>query len=255
MPKFLILVLFIACSLPGFAQEETSTTPLSEGGGKVIIQGSPDLAPSEAVAPEPVSTNEDDAVREIEEIRAKQLEKMKLVEATTKPLAAPILSPLEEIQKLGHKQLNPAALADPKVIAIVQKILNEGILSKLPPEEVRKMIQAKLEGSVWDGLFKKFPKLMDIAVDMMRDKSALSGLLDIMVRKEDLKTYFYIWLAIFVFGIFVKNRIIKPKWAMNRRIRWSLSISTVFTSLSIYLFYSFFSVELAPTIAIFAKHI
>jgi hypothetical protein len=253
MPKFFFLLILIFLSLPGFSQEETVKEPLSENGGQVTIRHRPDVSPADEVPPPAPVSEEDSDVREIENARQKNLEKMKLVETATKPLEAPMLNPIEEIQKLGHKQLDAAALMDDKVLAIMQKVLKEGLLSKLPAEEVRKMILDKAKGSQLEGILTSYPKLLDFCVELMRDKDALSGLMGILMRKNDLKTYGYIWLAIFLFGLFIKYRIIKPKWPFFKRFRYSMSVNIVLSLISLYVFYSFFSKELAPTLSIASK--
>jgi hypothetical protein len=251
MPKFFFLIIFILLSLPGFTQEED--TQKSPDGGRVIIEERP-VIPETEPSPQDTAPNEDEDIREIEEDRKKHLEKIQTVEAVTKPLAEPALNPLEEIKRLGYQQIGAAALMDQKVLAIIQKTLKLGVLDQTPPAAVRTMILEKVKGSMLETLFAKFPKLLDIAVDMMRSKEALSGLLGILVRKDDLKTYGYIWLAVFLFGIFLKNRIIKPKWPFFKRFSYSMTISLIFNSITIYVFYTMFSQELAPTLSIIAKH-
>lgn len=242
-------------SLPGLSQEET-VQPISEYSGKVIIRGAPAPtpapAPTEPVAPAPVP-NEDAEIMELEAGRQERLKKIQGIEAVTKPLAEPILSPLEEIQKLGHKQIGAAALMDDKVLAIIQKTFKEGLMSKLPEEDVRAMILLKVKGSYLEGFFKSFPKFLNLSVNLMRDKDALAGLLGILIRREDLKTYGYICLALFIFGLFVKSRIIKPKWPFLKRFRYSVIVSLFLTSISFYLFYSFFGEEIGPTLSVISR--
>ena len=227
---------------------------LSPHGGQVIIKKSPDIVPSQEVAPPAAVMNEDDVVNELEQARQKRLEKVKKIDDTTKALAAPIINPLEEIQKLGHKQIDAAALLDDKVLAVLQKTLKAGLTSKVPSEEIRAMIQLKLNGSFWEWLFKKYPSILNIAVDIVKDQDALAGLLGILIRKEDLKTYGFIWLVILIFGLYV-NRLIRPKLPFLKRIGYKLTISFFLTVINIFLFYSFFSEELAPTLSIISKHI
>ena len=211
------------------------------------------MSPADEASTQPAASNEDSDIREIENARQKNLEKMKLVETAAKPLAAPVLNPIEEMQRLGHKQLDAAALLDDKVLAIMQKTLRSGLLSKLSADEVRKMILDKARGSHLEGMLNRFPKLLEFCVEMLRDKEALSGLMGIIMRKHDMKTYGYIWLAIFLFGLFIKYRIIKPKWPFFKRFRYSMSVNFVLSIISLYVFYSFFSKELAPTISIASK--
>lgn len=254
MLKLFSLLIFVSLSLPGFSQEETVKEALSPHGGQVIIQGNSAPTPDENAAPEAAILNEDADVQELETTRLKQLEKMKVIETTTKPLADPVLNPLEEIQKLGYKQINAAALLDDKVLAIMQKTLKTGVMSKLPAAEVKKMIQEKFKGSMLEGIFNKYPKILDIFVDLMRDKDALAGLLGIMIRKDDLKEYGYICLALLIFGLFVKSRIIKPKWPFFKRFLYSITVSFFLSMISFYLFYSYFGTEIGPTLSVISKH-
>jgi hypothetical protein len=253
MPKFFFLFILIFLSLPGLCQEETVKEALSENGGQVTIRKSPDVSPTHSASPQALNPNEDSDIREIENARQKNLEKMKLVETAAKPLADPVLNPIEEMQRLGHKQLDAAALMDAKVLAIMQKTLRAGLLNKLPAEEVRKMILEKVKGSHLEGVLSRFPKLLEFCVEMVRDKEALSGLMGIMMRKDDMKTYGYMWLGIFLFGLFLKYRIIKPKWPFFKRFRYSMSVNAVLSIISLYVFYSFFAKELAPTMSIISK--
>lgn len=265
MPKFLFLLFLFITSLPGFSQEET-VQPLSQNGGKLTIRGAPAPTPAPVPAPAadpnpaavvdpaspPQDLNEDDSVSELEDAREERLEKMRGIEAATKPLAGP-LNPMEEIAKLGHKQIDPAALLDPKVLAIIQRTFKEGPLTKLSEEEVRKMILEKTKGSLLEGFFQSFPKFLDLSVNLLRDKDALLGLLGILIRKDDLKTYFYISIGIFLFGMFVKHRIIKPKWSFFKRFRYSMTVSLILTSITFYIFYNFFGQEIGPTLSVIAK--
>ena len=261
MPKILYVLIFVLLSLPGFTQEETPTPTtetkeaLSPQGGQVTILKSPEAAVEEPVEGQETAVNEDEAIRELEIARQKQLEKMQMIQKTTEPLAKPIKNPLAEIQALGHKQLNAVALLDAKVLAILQRLIKEGQMSRITPELLKAQIYSKVEGTFWEKILRKFPVLVDIFVEVIRSKEALGGLLGIFVRKDDLKTYGYIWLAIFVFGALIKNRVIKPKWPFRKRFAWSMTISLVLTFGTLAIFYNFFSEELNPTLAIFSKHL
>lgn len=270
MPKILFVLIFVLMSLPGFPQEgtESSTsapepTPtsqtkeaLSPDGGTVTIRPGSDSAVEDAsVDPAAPTLSEDEAIRELEIARQKQLEKMQMIQKTTEPLAKPIKNPLKEIQALGHKQLNAVALLDAKVLAILQRLIKEGQMSRITPEALNAQIYEKVKGSFWEKVLRKYPVLVDIFVEVIRSKEALGGLLGIFVRKEDLKTYGYLWLAIFVFGALIKNRLIKPKWPFKKRFAFSMTISLFLTVATLAIFYNFFSEELNPTLAIIGKHL
>jgi len=140
MPNFLLVIFFIFLSLPSFSQEESVKEPLSPDGGHVTIRQSPDVSPTEALPATTQNLNEDAAVREVEAARLERLEKMKLIEQVAKPLAAPILSPIDEIRNLGYKQIDAMALMDDKVVAIIQRAVKDGPLNKLPREAVQVLI-------------------------------------------------------------------------------------------------------------------
>lgn len=256
MPNLLTLFSLFFFSLSGLAQEEVKKDALSDEGGQVIIRETAPAAASEPEAAQeaPVAADEEDIV-ELEKARQEQLKKAQMVQQTTEPLKAPLGNPVEEMKKLGHKQLGAVALLDEKVVALLQQTLKDADFSKLTPEIIRQSITEKVKGHFMEDVLNRFPKLLDIAVDLLRSKEALSGLLQIFARKEDLKTYGYVWLAIFVFSALIKRRIVKPKWSFFRRMRWSLSITILLTSISLGVFYHFFSEELAPTLGIIQKHL
>lgn len=238
MLNFLVLALISSFSLPGFCQEETKLEPLSENGAHVIIRGTSE-APSQNPAPAP-SIEEDS-----EENLRKQIE-------AAQP--APF-DPIAELKKLGYDEVNAKALMDKNVIAILRKTVNEGQMDKLSVAEIKAQIKDRVEGSWMESVFKRFPKLLDVFADFLREKKALDGLLGIVARKDDLKTYGYTWLVIFLAGIYIKHRLIKPTWEFGRRFKWSFSISFALSVLSIYIFYNKFSVELDPTLSIISKHL
>ena len=263
MPKFFFLLLFLITSLPGFTQEET-VQPLNPNSGKVIIRGAPaapapapgaPVADPAAVLVDPAAPplqDEDDSVSELENARLESQKKFEAIETVTKPLAEP-LNPMEEIQKLGYQQVGVSALLDPKVLAIIQKNFKDGPLTKLSEAEVSTLILEKAKGSMFEDFLKNSPKVLKMCANLMRDKDALLGLLGILVRKDDLKTYMYISIGIFLFGMFVKHRIIKPKFSAFKKFRYSLTVSLILTSITFYIFYSLFGQELGPTLSVISK--
>ena len=256
MLKFFFFSLLLLLSLPGITQEENQISPLSQTGGHVTIRNSVPSQPKADTPPTPTQDqNEDSSVRELEAIHQEQRDKIQKIEKTIEPLKDPILNPIEEIKKLGHKQIDAVSLMDEKVLAILQKTLDQGILAKLSAQELKEMILKNNKGTFLGDFLSASPKFLDFFVDVLRDKNALIGLIGILVRKEDLKNYGYICLVIFIFGLYIKTRIIKPKWSFIRRTFWGLSFSLVMSSISLYLFYNSFSEEVKPTLSIAFKHL
>jgi hypothetical protein len=257
-----ILILFFFLPLSGRGQEEVVKEPLSENGGRVIIKNSagPNEAPAPQVAPPPdpaVIDPDNTGTAELEMERKKNMERALKNQQIAEAVAKPVLSPLEEIEKLGHKSLDIKALLDVKVIAIFQKSMREGLMSSMTQDQVKSMIldMTKDSNPFAHKIFVGFPRFLDFIADFLRDKEAFPSLLGILARKDDLKSYGYIWIAIFLLSLYIKTRIIKPKWHFLRRMYWSFCITLVMTTFSLFIFNSFFSEEIAPTISLITKHL
>ena len=260
MLKPLVFILVSLLSLPGFSQGEIRKAPLSPGGGHVTIRPS---AQSEAPPVSEVlqTSDEDEAfVDEAVQDREKQLEKIKQIQkplgigADEAPVESGPVSGEDELRKLGYDSLTPKALMDERVLALLQKQLKQAGLSKLTDQEVKTLITDKTKDSFWGRTFTKFPKMLQTAADIVRDAEALPGLVGILVRKKDLKDYGYIWVVIFIFGLFIKSRINQSHWSFGPRFAVKTVFSLGLTFISFYVFYSFFEVEITPTLKIIGKN-
>ncbi len=263
--KFSLLLILGLLSLPAFVQAETELNSLSSSGGKVIIQGGPpgdesrpEAPPVEVNSPQvpqnevdtSISTQDESDLAELQAVQDSRIKKVTKIEKTLDPLKDPVLNPIEEIQKLGHKQLDAASLLDERVIEILQRVFKDGLLGNLSVPEVRALVLARSKGTIMETVFDSFPFLLNLSIDLLRDKDAFHGLLTLMLRKDDLKTYGYIWICFFLFGLFIKQRLVKPKWTFFRRFRWNMTINLILTLIVLIIFYQFFSVELDPTLKI-----
>jgi hypothetical protein len=263
MPNFFFVLILFFLGLPCYSQGDLEKEPLSSGGGRVIIRGGDTPVPpsstqinnSEQAQPSIAvpKDNEDSSVAELESDRAKHYEKIKMVEKSVEPLKDPVLNPLEEIKKLGHKQLDFNALLDKRVIVILRDAFKDGLLGHLPEAEVKKIIVEKMKGTRLESVVEFFPGLLPFFVDLARDKYVFHSLLTLFERREDLKTYAYIWLAIFIFGLLVKNRLVKPKWSFFRRLRWNMTINLFLTLISFSVFYFMFTIEVDPILKVILK--
>jgi hypothetical protein len=248
MPNFLIVLFLVLFALPGFSQEEHDG-----GGGKVIIRETPGYQAAEPEAI-PIPDEDQEMIDAAEADRLKQIEKIQAVQKATAPIAE-AKGPLQQIQELGYKQLDAAALMDTKVIALLQQNLRDGAMAKTSDEDLKKLMQEKIKGTWMEGPVSHFPKLLSIMSDLVRSKEALPGLLGIMARKADLKTYGYIWVVIFIFGLYIKSKLVKPKWDFGRRFKWKITISTILGIINFAIFYSFFGTEIQPSFSIIGKHL
>jgi hypothetical protein len=172
-----------------------------------------------------------------------------LSEATSHtPEAVPNIS--DELQKLGHNSVDGAVLLDDKALELIKKALKNNPLQNSKPEEVRKLILDKYEGKPIGKFLEKSPRVLDTFVDILRYKKALSSLVGIFSRKEELRIYMYFWLGLLIGTWLFKKYIVKEKSFLK-----SIIISIFTSLLSLLVFYSMFYDELSPTVNIIAKHI
>ncbi len=277
MPKFLLLFFFLIQSHPGFCQGDLEKQPLTPNGGKVIIkntettevsasqtQASPESTPVETQSAEssiteegrPLTPEEEDQrdLEELKRVQEKQRSQFKQIDKSVDPLREP-LNPISEMQKLTKGQLSAITLLDEKFIKLLKETFKDGLLSGVPRDEVKAMLKLKTKGNLIGDLFDHFPVCLEIAVDLLRDKNAFLSLLDLLLRKEDLKDYAYIAILIFLIGLYIKHRLVKPKWPFFRRFRWKLAISLCLNVITIFVFYLMFSVELDPVLKIINSHL
>lgn len=250
MAKFPFVLFFVLIALPGFSQEDNGG-----GGGRVIIRPTPGAEVTEPVSEIVPITDEDQAMIDAAEAdRLKQIEKIKAIEAATAPIAE-AKSPLQQIHDLGYEQLDATALMDTKVIGILQETIRAGALAKTSDEDLKKLINEKVKSTWMESLPRRFPRLLSIISDVVRSKEAIPRLLGIMARKDDLKTYGYVWVVIFIFGIYIKSKLVKPKWDFSKRFKWKFVISSILGIINLAIFYSFFGEEIQPTFSIIGKHL
>jgi hypothetical protein len=212
-----ILVCFL--SLPGFGQEDDSYT------------------------------------EEIEADRRNQNELALELDETQKQIQKSSYDAPEELRKLGYDSVGPSTLMDKKALAVIKKMLQESPLKEATPREVRILIQEKIKGKPFESFLNR-PKVMITMVELLRDEKALPSAVGLFARHEDLKKYFYIWLAIIIGSWFFKKYWVKKKkkWSRSKIFLTSLFISLLAAATSLTIFYQMFYQELSPTTDILLKH-
>ena len=170
------------------------------------------------------------------------------------PAVIPEIDAAIELKKLGYDSINAKALTDKRVILLIKRILEESQLSEAPPDVVKGLILEKLKDSLLGSFLKATPRLLDLLVDIMRDKKALSGLIDIVLRREDLKSYIHFWIAFLIAAWLLKKATFQKEWGRLKTIGLGLCVSFIITGVSVTIFYNTFEKELEPTIQILSRH-
>ncbi len=202
------------------------------------------------------TTEEDDKLTdELHNIRKKHAEQAVMIDKTRQNLQDSTLNIADQIKGLGHKTIDSAALLDDKVQALLQKALAESQIRSQSPVFIRAMILGKIAGKPYEKFLLRFPVLIDIMVDVIKDKDALPGLLRILSRQDDLKMYFYVWVGLLILG-FILKKIFFPKiMSAWKKFCGGILLSFSLTSISLGFFYYLFSTEIHPTVKIIGHHI
>lgn len=258
--NFLVLCVLVAFSLPGFSQEGDVTRP-EDLPQRVHIINSPSAepAPVNNNQPEnrPEAVNpEDDTVDELTRLRVEEAQAaMKAHEASEK-MKQKVFNGPEELAKLGYQSLDGAALLDEKVIKIVQKMMDNSPLKGASRKEVVSLMLEKLQGQPGEEFLKNNPRLLYVFADILRDDKAMSSVIEIMSRRSDLKTYFFIWLSLMITGMLIKRFYFKKqkKWSPTRHFLMGVSLSLSITVVSFSIFYNMFEKELSPAGKIIVQH-
>lgn len=259
--KFFLTLLFLSLALPGFGQEEASgDRPVRpeelEQRVHVLPSAQPETPSQTAGEAAPQVVNPEDAdVNELEASRKKQAEVAVGIDQTSTKLKESVLDLPGELQKLGYSTIDSASMMDKRVVELMRTALKNNPLRNLGDNEVRNLILEKTQGGLRDYLSKS-PKLMALIVELVKDEKAMPSAIGLFLKKDDLKTYFFIWLFIMIFGWALKKFWLKKQtqWAGFKMflIGMLISLSGMMVSLSV--FYNMFHEELSPTASIIVKH-
>jgi hypothetical protein len=151
------------------------------------------------------------------------------------------------------EKLKKSSILDKKVQELLQKTLAEAKLWEKKPEDIRKMIEEGAKGEYTEKIFKTFPKLLDLSVNMLKDKEAMPQLIKILSKNQLLEQYGII-LFIMMLGLWlVKKYIFPPEPNLLRQAFTDLCFVLTASACSIGLFYIFFIEEVSPTVTVLAR--
>lgn len=215
--KFLFLFLFLF-SLPGLCQED-----------------------------------ENQELQDLEAKRRKQTEMAVKLDESRQNLQNKTLEAVEELKRLGHDNITAASFLDEKVVKVIRRLLVNSPVRDLPREKVRELILDKSKDKAFGPFLLNNPKIVDVLVDILKDKKALPSLMGIFLRKEDLKYYFYMWLGLVLFGYLFKKFFVPVEWLGLKQALATIVINLVIAGLSISIFYNVFKNELDPLLRVIGK--
>lgn len=217
--KLVVSLFFCLLSLPGFGQED-----------------------------------DDKLLEELEADRREQTESAVKLNQVSDKVTASVLSAPEQLKKLGYETITPDALLNKDVVKLVQKMMKDSTLKNASHQEVRNLVLDKAKGKPVEKFLNESPRVMNLIVDILRDPKALSSLVGLFLRRDDLKTYFFIWLSLMITAWAIKKYTFNKSWSGSRRFIMGLLVSLSATAISLTAFYNIFHAELSPTAEIVVKH-
>jgi hypothetical protein len=252
----LTIILFLLWSFPGLCQEGTREGPDTVSPDQLANRVKVIGTPVREVSPPQNSLDEDS--KDIENLQAERNSQMKRaveLDQTREAIADKVVNFPEELKKLGYDSLNLAAMMDEKVVGLLRETFKNNPMHNMTDEEARKVILEKIKTGSLRSYLLEHPKLLNVFIELVKDKKALPASLGIFIKKETLKIYFSIWVFIMIVVWALKRfHIKKQRWTPGTIffVCMLINLSATFVSLSI--FYKMFHEELSPSANIIVKH-
>jgi hypothetical protein len=196
------------------------------------------------------ASGDEAALLELEKARDDRQKSVEAISAVSKN----VFNPVEELEKLGHKDFDTAALFNPKALRVMERIFKEAKMHTLPPEVIRKQILDSFKGHPLESFIRGSPTLLNFFVDVMRDENALTSLLRIFQDKARLKIYLFLWIVIMLLAYFMRKLFISKHWGRFTRAFASLMFSVTISIISLSSFCLIFRPEMKPLISIIKRY-
>jgi hypothetical protein len=161
----------------------------------------------------------------------------------------------EKIKENSLTSLKELSLLDDRAIEGMQKVIEDSQISAQHRDVVKGIIIGKAKGKPLEKVFEYFPVLLEISVDVVRSKEAMSSLLNIFRRKEDLKLYGYVWLGIVILSFFIKRYLFPKSMGFFKALFIRGTFNILLMAGSFLIFYSIFEHELDPLLRIIGHHL
>ncbi|MGE3611571.1 MAG: hypothetical protein AB7I27_18415 [Bacteriovoracaceae bacterium] len=160
---------------------------------------------------------------------------------------------LKLLEKVPRK-INKAPPSFEESLKHLKKTVAESRFDQLTPHEVKSLILSQMKDHPIQKVFETFPKILDISIDILRDKKALIGLIEILEDRDSLWNFTLIWVTLFALGIILRKLLTNRRWGFFPKFCVRLCVSLILTSLSLYIFYQMFQKQLDPTLIILRSY-
>lgn len=161
-----------------------------------------------------------------------------------------------QIQELQNMDENQKKNMLENLMKNQQNVINDFIknnpFASMPRDEVKNLLLERSKNVRFGKMFQENPKTLEFAVDILQDKDALPKFFGIIAKKDELKKYGFITIALIVlsFVLNFKNK----SGGLMKRIGKKILITLGVTSLSLMSFYFLFKEDITPAFIIFKRH-
>ena len=145
-----------------------------------------------------------------------------------------------------------SGLMDEGAKKVIGEFLAENPFSKVPREELKALLTARLHGLPLGGVMENNPKLLNMSVDLVRDESAIPSFLSIVNKPEKVKTYGYVLIGVFVL-VFILN-LMNNKGNIFKRIFAKMLIGLGAFVVNLAAAFIIFREEISPSLDIIFKY-
>lgn len=169
---------------------------------------------------------------------------------------------LAQLQEMAASQ-NVAAKGVPSFFSnmlgglkstMVKGLLQDNPMSKMSHQGLKSFLQQRIKDTKYEKVFSKFPKLLDILVELIRDNDALPSLMSMLDEQEKMLTYSYIVIGVIIFSI-ILNIFMFANAGIFKRILFKIFMTVSVPLLNLIIFYLMFKKHLDPTISIIKKYL
>jgi len=198
-------------------------------------------------------------VEEIHEERVEPYEHINQIDQTINDEVI-VEEPAPEVETPAAAQVAPQELTMETLMseefqATMEEQLKNNPLKNIDREVLKESIRTQTAGKPVAKLFKFAPVTLEITVDFIRDDQALLGLIKLMKKKEALKNYAIIWVALVIIFWWIKKKLIPAEIPFLKRFMLRTMLSLLSMSITISIFYSMFEEEIKPTWKIIKQHL
>jgi hypothetical protein len=139
-----------------------------------------------------------------------------------------------------------------KLKSVVAEYIKENPFCRMSENEVRTLIDAKLQDSAFGNYLKDSPRFYKTILDLIRDPDAIPAFLSIINKGKELKQFSFCMIIIFIIS-FIYTAFFLSGGVFIKIIK-KVGFSFFVLCLDIGVFYYFFSEQVRPGLNIIFKH-